>query len=355
MRPMFFVLLIALALCSGCDEQRDLYDVTSPYLSVEGDWVPSLNIADMSQHATAMVYNGKGYTKEYFYKPNVVTTKVSKGTYDILLFNGMMFTEENTNLNAIYFKETNSVETFEAFVAAGEANKRLSRSEDEFIASNEMEILTSRRATVEVIGTNQYYLKYQDGKNGFPDIPNYIEEQIKLVPKPVSYYAQIVVNLINPSSAFAANGALRGFVGSVNMATRMPSHTNVTHHLKLNNMKITQQAGIGVPELGTIESPLFVTFGPPVDLSERKYEFELKIVLTDGEEVHRFFDITEQVVPVIEKVKENLNDEIDVPVKLTVPIDITVELPVVDPGKGSGIDIGDWGEDEIIKIPIKTK
>lgn len=352
MQRMLPPLLMVLILCCGCSEQRDLYDVTSPYLLVEGDWIPSLSIADMSQNATAMVYNGKGYTKEYFYTHNMITTKVSKGTYDILLFNGMMFSESDTNLDAIYFKETSHVETFEALVTAGEANKRLSRGENEFIASNEMEVLTSRRITVEVMGENQYYLKYKDGVNGYPTIPNYIEEEIKLVPKPVSYYAQIVVNLINPSSAFAANGALRGFVGSVNMASRMPGHSNVTHHLKLNNMKITQQGGIGVPELGTIESPLFVTFGPPVDLPDRTYEFELKVVLTNGEEVHKFFNVTKQIAPVIEAVKENLHEEIEVPVKLTVPIDVTVELPVVDPGQGSGIDIGDWDDDEIIKIPI---
>jgi len=329
--------------------------MSSPLLGVEGDWVPSLDKTDMSQNATAMVYNGSLHAKEYFLTSNTVTTKVTKGKYKVLLFNGMMFSEDNTNLDNIYFRETNDVDAFEAFAAEGEASKRLLKNDGEIIASNEMEILTSRIATTEIEGQSQYYVIYKNGEKTDQVISDYVENEIKMTPKPVSYNSQVVIQLINPSSAFSATGALRGFVGSVKMASRMPSHREVTHHLKLNNLRITQPGTPGDPqnpELGTIESPVFVTFGPPVDLPDRRYEFELMIVLKDGQEMNWVFDITEQVLPLIETIKENLDETVEVPVKLDLSIAVSTELPEIDPNSGSDIDVGEWEDDEIIKIPI---
>lgn len=349
------IYIVCIVLCSACDKQRDLYDMASPLLSVEGDWVPSLDKPDMSQNATAMVYNTTTIAKEYFLNPRTVTTRVTKGKYYILLFNGMMFSEDNTNLDDIYFRETNDIQQFEAFAAEGEVSKRLLRSEGEIIASNDMEILTSRQATTEIKGESAYYKRYENGERTDQDVSDYVEDQIKLTPKPVSYPCQVVIELINPSSAFSATGALRGFVGSVKMASRMPSHRAVTHHLKLNNLRITQPGTPGDPanpERGTIQSPVFVTFGPPIDLPDQKYEFELVIVLKNGQVLNWVFDITEQVQPMIEAIRYNLDETVEIPVKVALEIDVPAELPEIDPDSDSEINVGEWGDDEIIKIPI---
>lgn len=349
------IYIISVLACVACHEQRDLYDVASPLLSVEGDWIPSLNRPDMSQNATAMIYNTTTIAKEYFLRPNTVTTRVTKGKYYILLFNGMMFSEDNTNLDDIYFRQTDDIHQFEAFAAEGEASRRLLRSEGEVIASNEMEILTSRWAATEIDSESQFYKRYENGERTDEDITDYVEGQIKLTPKAVSYPCQIIIQLVNPSSAFSATCALRGFVGSVKMSSRIPSHRSVTHHLKLNNMRITQKATDGnppQPELGTIESSLFVTFGPPIDLPDRKYELELMIVLKDGREMNWLFDVTGQIQPMIEAIKYNLDETVEIPLQVTLDIDVPAELPEIDPNSGSDINVGEWEEDEIIKVPI---
>lgn len=342
---------IILLLC-GCTEQRDLYTVARPQIYIEGNWEPTLHQTNMSMNATAMLYaaDGRMVSKNYFVSPRSVTVAVARGTYDILLFNGMMYSENDTHLDNVSFRGTDRLETFEAVVAEGEPNRRLLRNGSEYIASNEMELLTSAGSKQEVTGESGYFIKYKDGQNGYPTHEDYVEAELYLTPSAVSYECRIVVDLINPSSAHVANGALRGFAGSVFMASRVPSHQEATHQFRLNDLEITGSD----PERGSIRSPLFVTFGPPLDLPDRRYSVEVNIVLVDGETLEETFDVTDQVAQVIERIKEGLSSGELVEASITIPIRIAVELPIVDPVQGS-IGVGDWEEDEIIKVPIKWR
>ena len=344
-------LATAFLLFAACDRQRDLYDTASPLLYIEGDWVPSLGMADMTGKATAMLYKkGDGITKEFFYKPNSVTTKVSRGEYDILLFNGLMFSEENTNLDHIFFRNTDQLEGFEAVVVEVASNRRLSRAEGEYIASNEMEVLTSIHGSAFVEGEHQYSLKYKNGRNSFPTLEDYIEHEVQLTPRAVSYPAQVVVHLINPRSAAIANGSLHGFVGSVMMAPGEPTDFAVTHQLRLNNLTIPDPEA--QPEVGTIESPWFVTFGPPLNRPNHSYTLDVSIILQDGNEINETFDIADQVEPAIQRIKNYRASPAGISINLAIPIEITLELPS-DIEPGSMVGVNDWSDDEIIVVKIK--
>ena len=368
-------LLVGLVCFVACDKQRDLYDTASPVLQIEGNWIPSLGAADMSGRATAMLYpdvvtkNRIGITKEFLYRPSIITTKVSRGEYDVLLFNGLMFSEENTNLDHVFFRNTDNVETFEAVAVEVASNNRLVRTDGEYIASNDMEQLTSAYAHVFVEGERQYFLKYKNGHNGYPSLEDYVESELKMIPIAVSYYSQVVVHLVNPRSAAIANGALRGFVGSVMMASGEPE-TNfaVTHQLRLNNLTISDQGTQGDPanpERGTIESPWFVTFGPPLDRPEHSYTFELSIILRDGREILRTFDVTEQVCASIKNIIEYRETHWDsyatsllapaVSIVPTIPIVICLELPWIEPRYNDDnpmVNVNGWEDDEIIRVKI---
>lgn len=347
MRVLLFI-IAPIILFSRCTDQRDLYATAHPMLYIEGDWTPSLNIVDMSMNATACVYaegNDQLVRKDYFVSPRSVTVPLSRGAYGILLFNGMMYSEETTHLDNVFFRGTGQLSTFEAVVKEGETNRRLMRSENEYIASNGMEILTSAHRPAEITGKDSYYLKYKNGENGYPVVDDYIERELYMTPAAVSYKCQVKVKMINPESARIANGALKGFVGSVFMAERMPSHMDVTHQFRLNDLQITA-------DTGTIQSPVFVTFGPPLDLPDRQYTLELSIILANGDLFNQTIPITDQITPVIDKIKANLGPGQAIDVNLTIPVEIIVELPIVDPGAGD-IGVGDWDDDEIIRVPIK--
>lgn len=351
MRRLLPLAAIVLLLC-GCTEKRDLYTVAHPMLYIEGNWEPTLHQTDMTMDATAMLYEAGGgemVSKDYFKSPRSVTVDVERGTYDVLLFNGMMYSEQDTHLDNIFFRGTDRLSSFEAVVAEGEPNRRLMRVGDEYIASNNMELLTSATQSQEVTGESGYYIKYKDGKNGYPSPEDYIEASLYMTPVAVSYECQVVVELINPSSAYAANGALRGFVGSVFMASRMPSHMDVTHQFRLNDMEITSR----MPETGRIRSPRFVTFGPPLDMPDRRYTVEVNIVLVDKETVYEdTFDVTDQVAVAIEHIKESAESGKPIEANITIPINIAIELPVVEP-VGGDVGVDDWDDDEIISVPIE--
>ncbi len=357
MRRLTAILLATLLLAACDDSLRDLYGVSRPLLYIEADWMPTLQQADMSQNATALFYlDGRLAHKEYFLKPNSITAAIPAGTYDILLFNGLMYSPEQTHLDDIYFCGTESPETFEACVKEAPSNKRLLRQDGEMLASCEMEPLTTYRLRHSVEGEEGFYVKYNDGRKTGQEIADYVEDSLCVVPFAVTYEAQIKVHLTHPSSAAVANGALRGMAGSVFMATRKPSLTKVTHQLKLNNLRITHPGTPGDPsdpERGTIESPLFFTFGPPVDDPARTYEFVLSIVLKNGSTIEKTFDISPQIKPVVEQIRARLEVNLPIQIDLEIPIAIDTELPeIIDNGDSGSIGVGDWGDDEIIHFPV---
>ncbi len=124
----------------------------------------------------------------------------------------------------------------------------------------------------------------------------------------------------------------------------------MTHQFNLNNKTILDPE----TDTGTIESPVFITFGPPLDMSDNEYTLDVRIVLVDGRVVEQAFDIGDQVEPFIEQVKQNLAGTRPIAYHLTIPLELELELPEAEPIEGS-IGIGDWGDDEVIRVPIKPK
>ncbi len=336
---------------SGCD-QRDLYVKVGPLIYVQGDWMPSLGKNNMYMDATGVSYSsgdGSLYTKQYFYNPNYVELPADKGTYDVMIFNGLMYSESDTHLDNIFFRGTGTLDTFEAVAAEGSPNRRLSRADGEYIASNEMEIMTSAtERDVEIHGKDSYYVKYKNGKNGF-DIPvNYVETELYLTPQAVNYYTRVTVTITNITSAFSASAALYGFVGSAFLADRMPSHFYVTHQFNLNHKQITDKTN----DIGTIQSPDdMVTFGPPLDAPGHKYEVYIKITMVNLEVWEDTFDVTDQVTAIITKLANNRTSSTP-EYMINIPINISIDLPYIEPVEGL-IDVGQWDDDEIIRVPIK--
>jgi hypothetical protein len=337
------------AVTQGCTDQRDLYVLSGPMLEVEGDWVPSLGLSDMTMNATAVAFDGEGNSvKEYFYSPNTVKIPVDNGSYDVMLFNGLMYGPDDAHLDGVFFRGTDKFDTFEAVAKEGTLIRRLgTRADDEYIASSQMEIVTSAVQSENVNGERSYYIKYKNGENGFDTPEDYVYARMQMTPVALSYVAQVVVTIKNISSAAGASAALYGFVGSAFMASRMPSHFYVTHQFNLNSRKIIDKAG----DIGTIESPEFVTFGPPLDVPDHRYEVYIKMVLVDGQEMEWTIDVTEQMLPIIEEIKANQSGEVQIDYHLEIPLDIELELPVVDPVEGF-IGIDGWDDDELITVPI---
>lgn len=351
MKRFLITTMVALLVFTGCDKQRDLYVAVDPQIQAVGDWMPSLGRADMTMDATAVAYDASGMAaKEYFFSPRTATLAVGMGTYDVMIFNGLMYAPDDTHLDDVYFRGTDRLDSFEAVAAEGTPSKRLFRAEGEYIASNKMEIVTSAVQRQKIDAGRTYHLKYEDGKSSDNLSDDNVPTDIEMVPVAMSYEAQVVVNVTNISSAYGADAAIYGLVGSAFMASRRPSHFYVTHQFNLNNKKILDADD----DIGTIESPVFVTFGPPVDAPDRKYEVYVKVTLVDGQVVEETFDVTSQMASLIEEIRDGLEGTGPVLHMLDLSLAVNITLPKVDPIEG-GIGIDDWGDDEIITVPIPKK
>ncbi len=365
MKHIKYIIGIAALFFAGCDAQMDLYDTAIPTVAIEGNWNTSLGVQDMFD-GTAMLYKDGAVTKEYLSRANSVTAIVSRGQYDILLFNGVMESEQVTNLDHIFFRGTDRIATFEAVAAEGTPSRRLSRLDDEYIANNDMEIFTFARDGVFIESELQDYLKYKNGRKVASVPENYVESEVSLVPRAMSYRFQVkIANLVNPSSARAASGALLGFTGSVFPASsqNMPeSGIPATHHLSL-----AAASGVSIwtdddgTELGKIQSPVFVSFGPPLPAStgqlpaSGKYTFDPVFVLADNTEfkLPQPIDVTPQVNAAIERIFRHHSGGGDIAIGenlFVIEITDRIELPIIMPDKI--VDVIDWEDEEEIIVWI---
>jgi len=338
----------AAALCAltlaGCDHQRDLWIRGTSLLEVEGDWVPSLGIEDMSGRATARFYPASGDARtEYFAEPRRVDSPVEEGLWNVLIFNGTMFSEQETNLERITFRNTASVGTFEAVVASAEPlSPNLSVAEGEKIAANDMELLTAAAAEVEVDAARGFKVKYINGIDQHPTPDSYVDTTIVLTPRLLNYYAKVVVQMTSADNASTTcSAAVRGFVGSAMMASADRGADRVTHQVRLEKLMVDPTT-----DVGSVESAPFVTFGPPVPArADWKFELEVSITSRDGNVTRKTFDVADQIAPVVERMvartfTNSQSDPILIVVKLDLPeLEAGVELDNWDDGSNIVVDI----------------
>jgi hypothetical protein len=346
----------AVAVAQGCTDQRDLYVMSGPLLEVGGDFVPALGQTDgVNVSATAMLFDAEGnaLSTKNFSTPNAANVPVGHGIFDVMLFNGTIFSPEDTNVDVdgVDFRGNSHIDTFEAVATEGTRINRLgTRGEDEFIPSNAMKVITSAVRREDVEGERSYFVKYKNGENGFDTPEDYVYSRMDMTPMALSYKAELVVTISkHSSSVYGASAALYGFVGSAFMASRLPSHFYVTHQLKLNSLDKTGDAD----DSGTIRSGLFVTFGPPLDVPDNKYEVYIVMALQNGQQMEWRRDVSDQIAPVIEQIKDYQSGAVT-EIPLNIELDLTLDnVPYVPPVEGS-IGIDGWEDDEVITVKIKS-
>jgi hypothetical protein len=162
-----------------------------------------------------------------------------------------------------------------------------------------------------------------------------------MTPRPLSYPAQVVVHFVNPASVLSSTVSLRGFVGSVFAASGKPSRMRATHRLALGTLRTGEATTAGTT--GTLETPVFVTFGPPTDVAESESwscELTIDLVLRDGETYAHTFDVAAQVAPVIGKIRaEAWYDPLLRPIVIEVGV---IELRDIE----SSVGVAPWEDNE---------
>lgn len=342
-----FALLLYFALfMASCTKQRDLYVESYPQLLITNNWTPSL--CDTDNGATAMIYDRPNASPTEM-MPDAIRKiiEVDKGLYDIMVFNGLMYNPAESHLDNIYYEGTEQFETFEAYVTEMDPARHFRASKGEAIVNFPDVLATRSTADHDIKASKKFQMKYRDGKNGFPTNLKHLDDSISFLPCRVTHTCQVIARVRNPNSARVVQAKLHGFSQSVFLANRLPAHNSITHQFTLNNLQYDQADHT----VGTISSPVFNTFGPPLDLPERRYTIDLYVLLTNSEESPKMtFDVTDQVEKAIEYLStERLKHR---PIMETFYIYLDFALPIIV-SDGLDVGVGDWGTDVIITVPIK--
>lgn len=340
------LVLLSLILLWSCTEQRDLYVASYPQLLISNNWTPSL--CDVDNGATVMIYDRPNASPTEL-MPDALrkVVELDEGLYDVLLLNGLMYSPSETNLDNIVYRGTDKFETFEAVITEMPLDSRFRAKQGEVII-NSPDILATHSTSDHNIGARKKFeMKYHDGENGYPTNPKYIDDTLFFTPCRLTHTCQVIARVRNPKSARVVQAKLHGFAQSVFLANRMPAHNSITHQFKLNSLKLDQTDS----DVGTIKSPMFTTFGPPLDMPERRYTIDVNVLLTNSTELSMMtFDVTEQVENAITYLAaERLKNS---PIMETFYIYLEFELPIVV-SDGLDVGVGDWGDDVIITVPIK--
>ena len=367
MKKIYFLVALLPLTTSCMDGLREIYDRTDSVIHVEGSWSHSLGVNDM-HNATVMLHHADGARNKHFLsRANGVTAHVVDGDYDVLVFNGVMESENSTNLDHIRFRGTDNLETFEVYSVDVPPMMRLSRTEDEYIASNSMELFTFAHHTVSVDGDDAIYVRYRRGERTDEGLEDYVAGTVSTTPRALSFrYRITLTNIVNPTSASTAAGAMRGFLGSLFVPAsgeRPRPGFKATHHLTLTpptRSRVRTRAD--GEEVGTLTTPQFVSFGPTMPTrgvpspATGEYFFEPVFGLRDGTE-HRTgpIDITAQVNATIERMLGHHDDDEHISHAendFEIVIDDEVFLPPISGDGGIPVDVEPWPDDEIIIVWI---
>lgn len=334
-------LLLALAILWACTDQRDLYVKPSPMLLIKNDWEPSRTNVQ-NPMATLMIYplsSNKIYMEDHLRK----TLALDESDYNVLVFNDYMYSESQTQRNYIRYRGTQSFDSFEAYATSMTGAFRA--LPDEVVVNNPDTLSTRSTLDLTVEGKRAFALKYKNGKHRFSTAYDYIEDSLEFVPCRVVHNCVVIVNLQNVKAlngSGRAKGSLRGFSGSSFLASRMPGHSNVTHQFNLNGLKLESQ------NEGSI-SATFSTFGPPLDLPERRYELEITVQYPSGREPAPFvFDVTDQLTAQIAQL--NADRLLNKPIMddIIIRVDIKLENDKAD----WDVSLDDWGDAILIPVPF---
>lgn len=362
--------LLTIIAVAGCTKHRDLYVNISPLFVVKADWSSS---SVCTEEATALVFNNNRAVLSNPYMIPAASTqpqKVAVDTYDILVFNNMMFSSTDNGFTDIFFKGTDRFNTFEAYANTQDNANPLFRSGFQEVFVNNPDLIaaaTYRRKTIE--DDRDFSMKYEDGiltpcLNG-----DYINDSVSVKPVCLTRTVQIVIRAKNYKPKFAIYGTLRGMAQGVNLVSRHPTGNNATHAgFRINNATIDSEHS----DRHILTSEPFTSFGPwwNEPLGKKTYILDILTRYNGQGNVFSFsFNVTRHIPNVVtqwmEKAIESIKSEEEahrnngsydgpIPRMDIIVIEIWLDLPEVI-GSDDGLDVGvdEWGDVTIVDVPIR--
>lgn len=365
MNKQLCIAFVAILTLVSCTKQRDLFIENSPLFVVKADWSQS---TISPQGATALVFSEQRAVLDNPYMQPATTTqpqKVAPDRYDVLVFNNLMFSPTDNEFANITLKGTDRFSTFEAHAREKTEVNDIFRSDaNEVFVYNPDVIAAATFRNKVVEDANEYVKKYEDGIKTGNYEGGYVNDEIELTPVRLTRNVQVVLRVNNYKPNFAIYGTLRGFAGGVNLSTRYPVGSKVTHAGFAINNVIEK---LDIADYHIVSSEVFTSFGPMWNNNENSYTLDILARYKGQTDAFAYsFDVTkcvdnvviksvEQSSGVIKTEEELYQKDGTIPKMETIIIEVALTLPDVI-GDDGGIDVGvdDWGDVVIIPIPMNS-
>lgn len=359
MMRLFYCLLFIVLISSGCTDHRNLHVDAKPMFIIKNDWSES-KLAPES--ATVMLFHSIPQFEPMYNNALIHRLYLEPKLYDLLVFNEAMFSPSETNLEGIAYRGTEGFNTFGAYAKPSSVNSVFKSAPDEIMVGYgyPVPLAAAKYDQKEILGSKQYILKYEDGKNGFPVYSDFDADSVDMLPIRVTREVKVIAHIKNFREKSRVSCVLRGFAEGVLLSSRQPDGGNAAYVFDLNSARPDPEVEAGY----IVVSKPFATFGPwwssyPSD--RRRYV--LDFVVANGEILNYSFDVTEYIEKVVTrsvgeaiiKIKaEEAKFLADgtIPKLETIIIEVWFELPPIEGDGSLDVGVGDWGSDIIVSVPI---
>lgn len=336
MKELKTLILLCLIL-SSCDTRWKIYDKFEVWVHVKIDW-SNLN---QRPNGTTIAFYPQTRTdiEPIFLITNSIndSIRLPQDTYSVLVFNETLTGHDN-----IYFRGTTRYETFEAYIKPTTVSNKYYIPEGEYAVASPSILAIDRLENFRI--TQAAILS---------------KARITLNFKPQRVLSTTILKVhirgMNNVAKSGSSASISGLANGINLSTGRLSSTPVTQVFTLNN-KLFESGSI---TQGTM-SGSFVCFGIIDNEIETKSKTQnvqnlasLYFRLRNETDLDR---IDRNVTGRIEVITEGNQIIYKVEIGLDVPSDPIIVLPDVPdtekPGAGFDADVGDWGDEEVVDVPL---
>lgn len=366
------LLSLSLVATTSCTQERNLYVVAQTMLTVKANWSEST----LSPHgATALVYNSqKAVLPNPFMQPSTTTQaqQVAPDTYNILVFNNLMFSPLDNEFENIDFVGTEHFDTFEAQATLNTKVNSLFKKSDQEVFVNNPEVIAAATYQHKVIEElRDFVIKYEDTDKSDYNMSGAKKDTAQVTPARLTRNVQVTLRVKGYKPKFTIYGTLRGFAQAVNLTTRQPTGSKATHAGFLINRAKSDPDNT---KQHILTANPFTSFGPwwNEPLGSNTYTLDILARYNgQGDAFSYSFNVTKPLANVVTQAVEQAIETIKpqeeayyangnyngpTPKMETIQIEVWLTLPeVTDDGGNPDLDVGvdDWGNVVIVPVPIK--
>ncbi len=320
----------------SCSDHRDLYVTSNAMLKINTDWSENTYYPDFS---TLMVYEeqNSGLSKYIIEGNESADLNLNTGVYNFIIVNEIMSDEQNSGIDYLRYRGTGSFDTFEAYAAVNR-QRSSTRTDGKDVVFNPDTLYSAVQSIYSFENSKGYFLKYQNGHNGFDTPADYVKDSLCVDIK--RRVIKTEVNVTVKGFSFMKPGidsSFDGYAGSVFLASGKRSDDVVVHEFEINDIIQTD----AVNDIAVFTGG-FSCFGPSDNWEDKEYILTMYVKMVNDVTGVTQIDVRDQIEAYMSEGKINTGC-----IRLNVEVEVDhLDITVPD------IGVDGWGDETDIILPL---